>query len=838
MRARVATAVLLALVAITPAALEAQCTTAPTFGGIDLVTNPGGSTCTLQASWNPGTDNCGGTVTYNVYRSTTNPFAPSVSNRIAFNVTGTSYTDTADLAQGVTYYYMVRAMSSVSWAEETNTAWRDGTPTGTLTTAASDNFEATNPQWDASVWPGGSDANVNTELILSNCLVHSGTTALRFGPANCGKYNTKEDNRLILGGSSGIAVPVSAKSVRLRFWHAYDFQSVYDGVRLYYTTTNPFNNYADVSTYQGMPDTPTPGAPYIENEPYNTSIAFWQNGVSTNRPAWNGAHYTYSDVTVNLDGIQGQNLWLIWRFKTDQTGDKGYGYNLDDLSLTYGTSASACTTSPSPLRLLTATSKAAAAGANGAVKLEWAATPGSTIKIYRSAGATAPATPDPVAYRSTVTTDATGYGSFSDPGLTTSQKYSYSAFVSSGTSYSSQRSVTTIPPDSATKLKWRYQTGATALTPPTVFNAVFAVSNDRFLHGMNVGATGGDWPRGSNWIPPQMNAPSQGRVPVVPMSLHPVTGPSGPATNVVFVATQDGRVYCFNADSGAQQWMTQVSGATSIVAPVTYAMRQYGFSTLSNDLLFVGTRNSSGTNAMVALDAQNGTERWRFTNSAAQGGNGQGIGIITAMPAIDVQSRTLIFTSRTLAGGSSNTVWALSFDATTPHLTWSAAIGDAETTPMTRNGVVYVGNNSGQVYAYPVGSFGTAFPLWSYDTFDGPVKTYVYPDWSSNRLYFCTTNRVWALVDNGAGAVSLLWSTPGSGAGSVAYPSNIISTPTDAWVGSSSGELVKFAGSDTASPAQSRITLSTGSVGAPIMDYRQGAVCVGTEEGAFFAVAP
>ena len=384
------------LMASVAPALHAQCVTPPTFSGVNLVTNPGGSTCTLQASWNPGTDNCGGTVTYNVYRSTTNPFTPSVSNRIAFNVTGTSYTDTADLAQGVTYYYMVRAMSSVSWAEETNTAWRDGTPTGTLTTAASDNFEATNPQWDESVWPGGSDSNGNNEIILADCLVHSGTTALRFGPANCGKYNTKEDNRLILGGSSGIAVPVSAKSVRLRFWHAYDFQSVDDGVRLYYTTTNPFNNYADVSTYQGMPDTPTPGAPYIENQPYNTSIAFWQGDVQTNFPAWNGAHYTYSDVTVNLDGIQGQNLWLIWRFKTDQTGDKGLGYNLDDLSLTYGTSASACTTSPSPLRLLTATSNAAAAGANGAVKLEWAATPGSTIKIYRSSGATPPADARPL----------------------------------------------------------------------------------------------------------------------------------------------------------------------------------------------------------------------------------------------------------------------------------------------------------------------------------------------------------------------------------------------------------------------------------------------------------
>ena len=286
--------------------------------------------------------------------------------------------------------------------------------------------------------------------------------------------------------------------------------------------------------------------------------------------------------------------------------------------------------------------------------------------------------------------------------------------------------------------------------------------------------------------------------------------------------------------------MTQVSGADMIVASVTYAMRQYGFSTLPTDLVFVGTRNSSGANALVALDAQSGAERWRFTNSMLQGGNGQGIGIIAAMPAIDSQTRRLMFTSHTLSGGSAHTVWAIDFDASSSHLAWTADVGDAETTPMPRNGVVYVGNNAGQVYAFSAGSFGIGTQVWPtpFSTGDGAVKTYVYPDWASTRLFFSTTNRVWALNDGGGAGASVVWSTPASGAGSVAYPSNVIATPSDAWVGSASGELVKFTGANTANPTQSRITLSTGSVGAPIMDYRQGLVCVGTEDGAFFAVTP
>ena len=84
------------------------CTAAPTFAGLSSVTNPGNATCELDLAWSAATPNCGTSITYNVYRSTSSSFTPSASNLIATGVTSTAYGDTNALADGSTYYYIVR----------------------------------------------------------------------------------------------------------------------------------------------------------------------------------------------------------------------------------------------------------------------------------------------------------------------------------------------------------------------------------------------------------------------------------------------------------------------------------------------------------------------------------------------------------------------------------------------------------------------------------------------------------------------------------------------------------------------------------------------------------
>ena len=101
-------------------------TTAPTAPA-NLTATPGSGTATL--GWSASTDNVG-VARYNVHRSTTNGFTPSVANRIA-QPTGTSYADSG-LASG-TYYYRVTAedaAGNVSAASAQATAVVSAQPAG------------------------------------------------------------------------------------------------------------------------------------------------------------------------------------------------------------------------------------------------------------------------------------------------------------------------------------------------------------------------------------------------------------------------------------------------------------------------------------------------------------------------------------------------------------------------------------------------------------------------------------------------------------------------------------------------------------------------------------
>ncbi|OLD66379.1 MAG: hypothetical protein AUI52_04485 [Acidobacteria bacterium 13_1_40CM_2_68_10] len=86
-----------------------DCTLASRFGGITAAISPGTGDCAVVLSWNPAVPYCGSDVRYNVYRATDPDFTPGPANRIARCVIGTTWTDSADLSSGATYYYAVRS---------------------------------------------------------------------------------------------------------------------------------------------------------------------------------------------------------------------------------------------------------------------------------------------------------------------------------------------------------------------------------------------------------------------------------------------------------------------------------------------------------------------------------------------------------------------------------------------------------------------------------------------------------------------------------------------------------------------------------------------------------
>ncbi len=105
------------------------CTQVPVFAGLQSVTNPASSTCTLDLAWSAGTAYCGGPLQYRVYRGTSPGFPPGPGNLIA-TVAGTTYRDASALSGGTPYYYVVHAVDTAIGAEEANLVERSGRPTG------------------------------------------------------------------------------------------------------------------------------------------------------------------------------------------------------------------------------------------------------------------------------------------------------------------------------------------------------------------------------------------------------------------------------------------------------------------------------------------------------------------------------------------------------------------------------------------------------------------------------------------------------------------------------------------------------------------------------------
>ena len=110
------------------------CTLPPLFAGLQSVTTPFSGVCTLDLSWGPGTDECGGPLTYDVYRSTTSGFTPGAGNLLVSGVSGTTVSDVNSLVSGVPYYYAVRAVDQANGMAEANPVEVSGTPKGQLVT--------------------------------------------------------------------------------------------------------------------------------------------------------------------------------------------------------------------------------------------------------------------------------------------------------------------------------------------------------------------------------------------------------------------------------------------------------------------------------------------------------------------------------------------------------------------------------------------------------------------------------------------------------------------------------------------------------------------------------
>lgn len=123
------------------------CNLGPNFAGLVSASNALNATCRVDLAWAAGSSNCGGTLTYQVHRSVLANFTPNAGTLIG-TTSGTTYQDTGATLKRV-YYYIVRAMDSVSGLADSNTVVRSAYPTGAKTQVLGTDFE-TNPGWATS----------------------------------------------------------------------------------------------------------------------------------------------------------------------------------------------------------------------------------------------------------------------------------------------------------------------------------------------------------------------------------------------------------------------------------------------------------------------------------------------------------------------------------------------------------------------------------------------------------------------------------------------------------------------------------------------------------------
>lgn len=304
------------------------CTIPPAFAGAQSAVSNGAATCGNTVSWSAATPVCGGTVTYEVHRSTSAGFTPGRANRIATGVTGTSFMDDLNLESGTSYHYVVRATELSDAANtDANTVERSVVTHGAVGLAYFDDFDGNRPPNASAYWRSDS-----TYVIpVSGCRFQSATTAYRFGQnsATCpGLYANNLLPTLSLGGDGSVDAAVNGfvigPNATMTFNHAYNLENGFDGAWLAYSTTSATGPWTRVE------DSVSATAPYISAGGYSGNLAaaggrVWMN---INTPV-NGS---LTPVTVNLDALAGQTVWFAWKFRTDSSVVRE-GYYLDDVRL-------------------------------------------------------------------------------------------------------------------------------------------------------------------------------------------------------------------------------------------------------------------------------------------------------------------------------------------------------------------------------------------------------------------------------------------------------------------------------------------------------------------------
>ena len=361
---------------------------------------------------------------------------------------------------------------------------------------------------------------------------------------------------------------------------------------------------------------------------------------------------------------------------------------------------------------------------------------------------------------------------------------------------------------------------------------LIAVANEGGVYGLSRGPTGGFWSSGY-WPFRTDFSPIQGRPSVLGLSVRG-------STRTAFVGSQDGRVYAFDADRGARVggalwYTTPALAATPALGSVVQAGVAGMFTVFGGigDHLLVGARPTTGPAQFFALDPATGLQR---AGSPYTGG-GPSIGAVSTTASVDYTRRQVYFASLEFAAGEPS-LWCLKLDAAgvAGGQCWAPSLLPASISggPIERNGVVYVGDILGQVWAFDAATGGLVWGPYAACGGANPIKSFVLTDrlGSGKDLYYATSSALCAITDDG-GSASLRWQVttiPNPTAPLLAR----IGAAAYVYVGSTDGNLYEV---DAGTGVPKPVLLRTGAtIGAPAFDVRDNMLYAGSDAGAIYAV--
>ena len=287
------------------------CTLPPVFDGVETAANMATVDCAISLSWTAATQECGSSVSSNVYRSTTSGFIPGPGNLVAACVAGTSFVDTT-VASGVTYHYVVRAEDDSGNGsgpcglgnEDANTVEASAAATGPDSVYFADDMESGDGNW--------SHGGTNDTWTLSTARAHSGLFS--FFAQGLGSISDQvlESTDFVLPAIPGIT---------LEFW---SWQAIEDSGSGCYDGAIVEASVNGGSSWTQLPDTAMLTLPY--DGPVSTGFS---NPIA-GQDAWCGDPRDWTLHEVDLDAYAGQTVRLRFRLATDSSVNRE-GWYVDDV---------------------------------------------------------------------------------------------------------------------------------------------------------------------------------------------------------------------------------------------------------------------------------------------------------------------------------------------------------------------------------------------------------------------------------------------------------------------------------------------------------------------------